>query len=160
QILKQPKALMIAAAFMMGLGIVPGFPPAPFLIIASLLGLIGYALWSTEQARGPVAAGAGATVESASVETPVKGHKVISGGGIDSYALTLPVILECGKNISTEIQKNPRGGFIDQMIPKMRQALYADLGVRFSGVHVRTDSPVLDKDEYSIQLNEVPLVRG
>ena len=46
------------------------------------------------------------------------------------------------------------------MIPKMRQALYADLGVRFPGVHVRTDSPILDKDEYSIHLNEVPIVRG
>src|ERR1700730_4284671 len=46
------------------------------------------------------------------------------------------------------------------MIPRMRQALYADLGVRFPGVHVRTDSPILDKDEYSIHLNEVPVVRG
>ncbi len=46
------------------------------------------------------------------------------------------------------------------MIPKMRQALYHDLGVRFPGVHVRTDSPHLEKDEYSIHLNEVPIVRG
>ena len=42
----------------------------------------------------------------------------------------------------------------------MRQALYADLGVRFPGVHVRTDSPILEKDEYAIHLNEVPIVRG
>ena len=42
----------------------------------------------------------------------------------------------------------------------MRQALYADLGVRFPGVHVRTDSPILETDEYSIHLNEVPIVRG
>ncbi len=46
------------------------------------------------------------------------------------------------------------------MIPSMRQALYADLGVRFPGVHVRTESPILDKDEYSIHLNEVPIIRG
>ena len=60
-----------------------------------------------------------------------------------------------------EIQKAQKGkSFIDQMIPKMRQALYADLGVRFPGVHVRTDSPILEKDEYSIHLNEVPIIRG
>lgn len=163
QILKQPKALMIAAGFMMGLAVIPGFPAPPFLILATLFGLIGYALWNSDQQlkemSGTTTAG-GATVESATVDTPVKGHKVVSGGGIDSYALTLPVVLECGKNTSMEIQKTPRGGFIDQMIPKMRQALYADLGVRFPGVHVRTDSPILDKDEYSIHLNEVPLVRG
>ena len=110
-----------------------------------------------EEPRGPEAR----TMESAATETGVKGHKVITGGGIDSYALTLPVVLEAGKGISAEIQKQPRGqGFIDQMIPKMRQALYADLGVRFPGVHVRTESPILDKDEYSIHLNEVPVVRG
>ena len=61
-------------------------------------------------------------------------------------------------------RRNPESssgqGFVDQMIPRMRQALYGDLGVRFPGVHVRTDSPILDKDEYSIHLNEVPIIRG
>jgi type III secretion protein V len=46
------------------------------------------------------------------------------------------------------------------MIPKMRHALYQDLGVRFPGVHVRTDSPTLEGNEYAIHLNEVPIVRG
>ena len=166
QLLKQPKALMIAAGFLMGMAIIPGFPKPPFMILSAALGLIGYALWTTEQNRadgkaGGAAFGAAGTMESSSVETSVKGHKVVTGGGIDSYALTLPVVLECGKNLSGEIQRAPRGqGFVDQMVPKMRQALYADLGVRFPGVHVRTDSPILDKDEYSIHLNEVPVVRG
>lgn len=162
QVLKQPKALMIAAGFLLGMGLIPGFPTPPFMILAAILGLFGYALWSSETSVIP-----GATISSAqastseSIDTGVKGHKVISGGGIDSYALTLPVVLECGKGISQEIQKQPKGqGFIDQMIPRMRQALYSDLGVRFPGVHVRTDSPILDKDEYSIHLNEVPIVRG
>ena len=165
QLLKQPKALLMAAGFLMGMGLLPGFPMAPFMILSSILGLVGYSLWSTEVARGEARAGGatsgGGTMESAAVETSVKGHKVISGGGIDSYALTLPVVLECGKNLSTEIQKSGKGqGFVDQMIPRMRQALYGDLGVRFPGVHVRTDSPILDKDEYSIHLNEVPIIRG
>lgn len=177
QILKQPKALMIASGFLMGMAIVPGFPAPPFLILAAGIGLIGYSLWSTgattESGRVAGAAGGGtgpagsSTISSAAggqtstVDTSVKGHKVITGGGIDSYALTLPVILECGKGLSDEIQKAQRGqSFVDQMIPRMRQALYADLGVRFPGVHVRTDSPILEKDEYSIHLNEVPIVRG
>jgi type III secretion protein V len=46
------------------------------------------------------------------------------------------------------------------MIPKMRHALYQDLGVRFPGVHVKTDSTSLETDEYSISLNEVPILRG
>ncbi|MCB1114055.1 MAG: type III secretion system export apparatus subunit SctV [Chlamydiia bacterium] len=167
QMLKQPKALMIAAGFLIGMGLLPGFPLPPFMILASILFAIGYSLWTTGVQSteggggGRGAGGASATMESAAQETSVKGHKVVSGGGIDSYALTLPVILEVGKAISMNIQKQPRGqSFIDQMIPKMRQALYADLGVRFPGVHVRTDSPILENDEYSVHLNEVPIVRG
>ena len=167
QLLRQPKAVMIAAGITLGIGLIPGFPKAPFSLLAAGFGLLGYALWTTEQrepesgvAAGP--GGAAATIESAAaIDTPVKGHKIISGGGVDSYSLTLPVILEVGKTLSSEIQKSGKTqGFIEQMIPKMRQALYADLGIRFPGVHVRTDSPNLAQDEYLIYLSEVPVVRG
>lgn len=172
QMLKQPKAIMIAAGITLAMGLIPGFPIAPFSLLAAGFGLLSYMLSSVEQVTtegtvggGPITGGAGGTpttIESASsIETPIKGHKVISGGGVDTYSLTLPVILEVGKTMSLEIQKSGRTqGFIEQMIPKMRQALYADLGVRFPGVHVRTDSPNLAQDEYLIYLNEVPVVRG
>lgn len=169
QLFKQPKAIMIAAGIVMGMGVIPGFPIAPFTILAAGLGLLGYALWSQEQADtgaggSPATPGSpmpAATMESAAVDTPVRGHKAITGGGIDSYALTLPVVIEVGKGLTVDIQKSGKAqSFIDQMIPKMRQALYADLGVRFPGVHVRTDSPNVGPDEYLIHLNEVPVVRG
>lgn len=168
QMLKQPKALLIAAALMLAIGLfIPGFPLAPFALLSAGLGILGYSLTNIDQLtfdrpEGSTAApGSGTTIESAATETTVKGHKVISGGGVDTYSLTLPVILEVGKSMSLEIQKSGKTqGFIEQMIPKMRQALYADLGVRFPGVHVRTDSPNLAQDEYLIYLNEVPVVRG
>lgn len=167
QVLKQPKALMITSAFLMGMSLVPGFPMAPFLILAAALGLIGYALWSKNQVETGGRGAGGATLQSTAGESAtdmsVRGHKAITGGGVESYALTLPVVIEVGKGLSIEIQKSSKAGggsFIDQMIPKMRQALYADLGVRFPGVHVRTDSPILEKDEYAIHLNEVPIIRG
>ncbi len=163
QLLKQPKALLIAAGFLLGLGLLPGFPKAPFFLLSSALGILGYSLWMQELKKTSTAGltSAAAVPGSATTETSVQGHRAIAGGGIDSYALTLPVVLECGKGLSVEIQKAQRGlSFVDQMIPRMRQALYADLGVRFPGVHVRTESPILEADEYSIHLNEVPIVRG
>lgn len=164
QLLNQPKALLIGAGILMGIGLIPGFPIAPFMILASAIGMIGYAIMSAERQRTQAAIKsglAGTSLDSPGVETSIKGHRVIAGGGVESYALTLPVILETGKFLSLEIQKANKGtSFIEQMIPKMRQAMYADLGVRFPGVHVRTDSPILEPDEYSIHLNEVPIVRG
>ncbi|CDR34021.1 type III secretion system export apparatus subunit SctV [Criblamydia sequanensis] len=176
QLFKQPKALLIASAFLMGMGILPGFPTAPFMILSACLALIGYALWTSEDESAVATDGSGmmssggSTISSSkggppktTKKTGVPEHQVISGGGIDNYALTLPVIIECGAGLSDEIreaQKVKGASFVDAMIPKMRQALYADLGVRFPGVHVRTDSPILEPDEYSIHLNEVPVVRG
>jgi len=181
QLMKQPKALMLSSCFIMGLALIPGFPWQAFVLLSVVVGLLGYALWSIQQREieeaalgsssdGMMSSG-GSTLEGSSGKgsgkksrpTSLPEHKAITGGGVDNYALTLPVIIEVGGGLSDEIreaQQQKGSSFIDSMIPKMRQALYADLGVRFPGVHVRTDSPILDADEYSIHLNEVPVVRG
>lgn len=178
QLLKQPKALVIAAVALVGLGLIPGFPLAPFLVLASILGVVGYALWvQQEEAEGgytppPVGGkGKGSPTEekmtsgkeqaAPSAALKARGHQIISAGGVDSYQLVLPCIIETGGFLSNKIKTSTKDdNFVNQMIPKMRQALYHDLGVRFPGVHVRIDSPILGEDEYSIHLNEVPIIKG
>jgi len=155
QLLKQPKALMIAAGVLFLMAWIPGFPAWPFLILFAVIGVIGYVFWNTSRRT---AAKAVAGIRGMDVDVP--GHTVV-GGAAEDYALTLPVVLEVGSAISQIIKKDKQGlTFIDQMIPKMRHALYQDLGVRFPGVHVRTDSPSLEANEYAIHLNEVPIVHG
>lgn len=155
QILKQPKALMIAGSVLLLMAFIPGFPAWPFILLAAFIGAVGYVFWSNTR-RVAAKAAAGIT----DMGTDVPGHNVV-GGAAENYALTLPVVLEVGSSISLLIRKDKQGmTFIDQMIPKMRHALYQDLGVRFPGVHVRTDSPSLEPTEYAIHLNEVPIVRG
>jgi type III secretion protein V len=155
QLLRQPKALIIAGFILLLMACVPGFATIPFIVLGLASGGIGYFVMISAR-RTAAKAAAGIGVE----ETEVEGHAMIRGGAED-YALTLPVVLELGANLSVVIKKDKQGiTFIDQMIPKMRHALYQDLGVRFPGVHVRTDAPSLEADEYSILLNEVPIVRG
>lgn len=157
QLFGQPKALMIAGAVMFLMGFIPGFPFAFFGLFGGLVESAGIVVWYNAKKKVSQAT---AGITSAKVETDIEGHTVIRGG-VDDYALTLPVILEVGKSLSTSIRKDKQGTtFIEEMIPKMRHALYQDLGVRFPGVHVRTDSPILEPDEYSISLNEVPIIRG
>jgi type III secretion protein V len=156
QILRQPKALLIGCAVLALMAWIPGFPVWPFLILSALVGSVGYVFWSNSQRVAAKAAAGLAGVGDVDVE----GHAV-SGGRGEDYALTLPVVLEVGKAVSQLIHKDKQGmTFIDQMIPKMRHALYQDLGVRFPGVHVRTDSLSLAPPEYAVHLNEVPIVRG
>jgi type III secretion protein V len=155
QLLKQPKALMIAGFVLLLMAWIPGFPAWAFLLLASIIGFIGYFFWMN--ARRVAAKAASGT---SAMDTDIPGHAV-SAGGAEDYALTLPVVLEVGSAISLLIRKDKQGlTFIDQMIPKMRHSLYQDLGVRFPGVHVRTDSAALEQDEYAVHLNEVPIVRG
>jgi type III secretion protein V len=155
QILRQPKALLIGGGVLMLMAFIPGFPAWPFLLLSIGVGTGGFFIQqNAKRAAAKAAAGIGP------VDTDVEGHAV-SGGAGEDYALTLPVVLELGSNISQMLKKDKQGmTFIDQMIPKMRHALYQDLGVRFPGVHVRTDSFHLEAPEYAIHLNEVPIVRG
>lgn len=157
QLLAQPKALMLASGVIFLMGLIHGFPTFLFAFFALVIGGIGFIYWwypkkaEEKERKGML---------GASVQTDVEGHAMVRGG-TDEYALTLPVIIEVGSRLSEELKK-ARGGatFVEEMVPKMRHALYQDLGVRFPGVHVRTESPHLEPDEYSIFLNEVPLVRG
>ena len=156
QLLREPRALIISAGAVFGLGFFKGFPLWTFTLLAGLLGTTGLALLRRKKKETAKAIAMGG---AAAIETDVEGHAVMGGGG-EEFALTLPVILEVGKGISELIKREKGARFVEEMIPKMRQALYQDLGIRYPGVHVRTDSPTLEKDEYAILLNEVPIVRG
>ncbi len=160
QIFSHSKALILASIVTFGMIFLQGFPSWIFVIITVALAVTGTRNWlkekkaATKAAAGVIGGGSGA------VETDVEGHSVV-GGGLDNYALTLPVIMETGKNLSALIRKEKAGAtFLEEMVPKMRHALYQDLGIRFPGVHVRSESEKLDANEYSIFLNEVPIVRG
>ena len=156
QIFSHSKGLILAACVTFGLSWLKGFPSWIFYLLTFFFAGIGIRNQLKEKKQSAKVS----AMASATVETDVEGHAVVSGG-LDDYALTLPVILETGKNLSVLIKKEKSGGrFIDEMVPKMRHALYQDLGIRFPGIHVRTDTTSLEPNEYGILLNEVPIVRG
>ncbi|MEL7431506.1 MAG: type III secretion system export apparatus subunit SctV [Chlamydiota bacterium] len=155
QILNQPRALLISGGVLLLLAFVPGFPSLPFIVIAFIIMALGFIVTMTARSPQAIAAGVGGSNIQGE-----DGHSVITGGSED-YALTLPIVLETGVDLSKVIRKDRQGStFIEQMIPKMRHSLYQELGVKFPGIHVRTEAPSLETDEYAIQLNEVPILRG
>lgn len=158
QIFTHSKGLILAACVTFGMSWLKGFPSWIFWLLTIFFGTVG--VKNHFKGKKRAAKAASGTMGPASIETDVEGHTVVSGG-LDDYALTLPVILETGKNLSAILKKEKGGSnFVDEMVPKMRHALYQDLGIRFPGIHVRTDSSSLEPNEYSIFLNEVPIVRG
>ncbi len=156
QVLANPHALLLSSAVLLLLALVPAFPSYVFIPISGVIGAIGGKKWWDERkSRSVVRSADGSSMAIEGSED----HSLIKGG-TTQFALTLPVILEVGK-YGTQLMKERKGAdFVELMVPKMRAALYADLGVRFPGVHVRTNAPNLQDDEYMIYLNEVPMEKG
>ncbi|MFZ4099873.1 MAG: type III secretion system export apparatus subunit SctV [Chlamydiia bacterium] len=151
QLRAQPKALILAAIMVFSLGLIPGFARIPFFIMGGLIGGIqGYYIYKAWKLRA-----AGGTAP----ETDAEGNVVEQEEG--EYALTMPVILEAGSGLSHLLVKEKAGrAFTEEQIPKLRNALYQDLGVRFPAVHVRPNSANLQDWEYMVLLNEVPVVKA
>ena len=51
QLLVQPRAFVVAAIILFGLGLVPGLPSLPFLILSATAGLVAYLVFQTERAK-------------------------------------------------------------------------------------------------------------
>lgn len=160
----QPKALMLVSGVLIAAAMVPGFPKVTMIGIAVVLAGIVYPLYArtkdgSARRKRPDSA---KTVEPARImQTDIPNHSVIPAEEGGEYNMTLPIILEAGEALTEMIVNDSNSvRFVENMIPRMRMALYHDLGVRFPGVHIRTDSPRQDKQGYALLLNEVPIIQG
>lgn len=157
QLFAYPKGLILSSLFLFALGWIPGFPTIIFISLSLLIG--GGAIFNiyrTRKKRG----GSNQLFGSTELGSETEDHGVVLGTS-EEYSLTVPVILELSTSLSQLIRTDKtHGKFVQEMIPRMRHALYLDLGIRFPRVHIRFDSPTLQGEEYAILLNEVPIIRG
>ncbi|MCT4682649.1 MAG: type III secretion system export apparatus subunit SctV [Roseicyclus sp.] len=163
QIMNEPKALLIAAAILLGFALVPGFPTPVFLGLAALVGggglLIGRNRKRVAEASAnrfmPALAPANAPELAPALPAEAKGNAPIEKVEPVSFALTVPLIVDISPSVRGYI--DPRR--LDAEVAKVRRALYFDLGVPFPGVHLRLNDS-LDEDEYRILVNEIPVAVG
>ncbi|KAF0248541.1 MAG: type III secretion protein SctV [bacterium] len=74
-------------------------------------------------------------------------------------SLTVPIAVEVSKDLTPLIDLNQEGKFLSDLVPKMRQLLYQELGVIFPGVQVTGNAPV-PENSYLFRLKEVPVEVG
>ena len=99
QLLREPRALIIAGLATLGMGFFKGFPLWTFAFMATILITVGFNLWRKKRREMAKAA---AGMPGAAVEEGAEGERVRTG---EESALTLPVILELGANLSKKMQK-------------------------------------------------------
>lgn len=163
QMVKEPKALMIAGGILTGFAIVPGFPTGVFLVLAAICGGGGFYIMQANKAK--LARSESQTMPAlASAANPAMMPSFPKAGEIDpepqevepvSFALTVPLIVDVASTIREHI--DPKR--LDREVARVRRALYFDLGVPFPGVHLRLNDN-LPTGDYRILVNEIPVAAG
>src|SRR4051794_41085387 len=156
QVMAQPKAIAIAAGLLLLLAVVPGLPGVPFVTLGIVLGLIAWRLLRTPAAAAAESAVAGTGVVAApggaarATETPL------------APVLT-PIAVEVSEDLGALVGPRARGdagSFVADVVPRVRERLFAELGLALPVVRLRPGVAGLPPTAFVIRLNEVPLTRG
>lgn len=158
QVLAQPKAIGIAGGFLLLLGLIPGLPHIPFLILAAVICGIAYKLY--QAAEKPVEE-TKAVSKPGTITPAKKGAAAVASVEDMVLALPTPVSLELSTDLSSYVDGASNDGkFMNDLLPQMRQSLFMELGIRFPGVRTRTNIPQLQPGQFMIRIMEVPLFTG
>ncbi|MCB9559415.1 MAG: FHIPEP family type III secretion protein [Kofleriaceae bacterium] len=120
QLIAQPRALIAAAVALAALGLVPGVPTLPFLLLAAVLGPA--ALVVTLRARVATIASPEVLVAASPVRTDA----------------TPPVAVELGAELAAAFAGEPARAALAERLDEVRQVIFDDLGVAVPAVAVRT----------------------
>ncbi|MGM0592959.1 MAG: flagellar biosynthesis protein FlhA [Pseudomonadota bacterium] len=146
QLLSNPKVLGVTAAVLGLLGLIPGMPNFPFLLLASATG--GAAWWRIRQQRQAQEHQQEAQVEQEQREQEPSGElKELTW---DDVPMVDPVGLEVGYRLIPLVDKS-QGGELMARIKGVRRKLSQELGFLIPPVHIR-DNLDLSPSAYRISL--------
>ncbi|MFN3311408.1 MAG: flagellar biosynthesis protein FlhA, partial [Thermomonas sp.] len=149
QVFGQRRALTVAATLLGLIGLVPGMPNLPFLVLA---GALGFAAW---RMRDPGEASPQAAAEAAAASP---GGTALAELSWDEVAPMEPLGLEVGYKLIPLVDKS-QGGELLTRLKGVRRKLTQDLGFLIPAVHVR-DNLELAAGQYRILVHGVPVASG
>jgi type III secretion protein V len=159
QLFGEAKALWVVAGLCVALAAMPGMPHLTFLGLGAALGVLAHSLArmkaavaeedaAVAQAEGRAEAGAAAP----------------DGPGAPPESTVAPVgvaplTVDLAPDLTPLAQENG-GAFVHQMLNRMRDEVFYELGVRVPGIRVRTEAAYLPAGSYRILVDEVPAAMG
>ncbi|MFJ1301987.1 type III secretion system export apparatus subunit SctV [Pseudomonadota bacterium AL_CKDN230030165-1A_HGKHYDSX7] len=154
QVLAQPRALLIAAAIAVGMGLIPGMPTFTFLALAAIVGTIGFVLMRGSRKVVDEKTGEITEIPALAADGQPAVSKPKTDGSAE-FAPTLPLMID----VAAGLQRHFNPDELNEELLKIRRALYFDLGVPFPGIQLRFNE-VLPEQTYNILLSEVPVSQG
>src|SRR5215469_8514359 len=146
QLFGNPKALGVAAGLLGVMGLIPGMPNVPFLLIAALCGAAAYLI-----KKKRTAAAAAATAPKPAPQAPES--RELTWEDVRPVDL---VGLEVGYRLVSLVDKRQSGGDLLGRVRGVRRKLSQELGFLIPAVHIR-DNLDLAPNVYRINLSGVPV---
>ncbi len=145
QMFDDPRALMVAAAIMTVLGLIPGMPNLAFLGIALIAGILAFMLHQQKQRTL-------AEVVEPEVVEPTPQQRELSWDDVQAVDI---IGLEIGYGLIPMVDTN-QGGELMNRIKGVRKKLSQELGFLVQPVHIR-DNLELNPNVYRLSLLGVPM---
>ena len=148
QLLRDSRALGLAAVIMIGLGMVPGFPTVVFLVLGAAFGAGAYAIHRRTAA-------ADKSEETKLVESPELRavSQTTSIGEVDTSQSSSRIVVRLGTELGQAI---PEPEF-SQHATRIRRELFGDLGVDVPAIGLHVD-PALAPRHLRIDLEGAPIL--
>ena len=152
QFSQSSKALAVSAFVMLLLGIVPGMPTVPFMVIGLLLGFTAYRMafgGAKKEEKEAQEQAAKVAEEAAAVPKEEK---------IEDYLLVDQMELEIGYGLIPLVDVN-QGGDLLERITMLRRQMAGDLGIIVPPIRIR-DNIQLQPNEYLIKIKGNDVGKG
>ncbi|VIO69214.1 type III secretion system export apparatus subunit SctV [Bradyrhizobium ivorense] len=143
QLTASTQALRLAACVLLLMGLVPGFPLPPFVILAVLFAAASYVKVG---AKGDKPAAKTGTNVAASAPAPAQAQKQAA------HAEALPIALFLAPNLTHSIDKDE----LEQSIARVSRSVSADLGITVPRIPAQIDQ-TLSKSQFRIDVDSVPV---
>ncbi|MFP4198010.1 MAG: flagellar biosynthesis protein FlhA [Halanaerobium sp.] len=149
QLLRQPKALFIAAGVLLVLGFVPGLPTIPFLVLAVFIATMAYLIIRTAQVETPKREKKKKPELSPAEQQEMKEQEIKQLIKVDKLEI------EVGYNLISLVLPEQGGDFLDR-VANIRKQIAMDLGIILPPVRI-VDNLQLQPNTYKIKLQGVEI---
>jgi type III secretion protein V len=159
QLFGEAKALWVVAGLCGALALMPGMPLLTFLGLGGALGGLAHALKSVKAAAKEEEA-----AEAQAQGKPEAGAAAPGAPGAPPESTVAPVgvaplTVDLAPDL-TPMAQEEGGAFVHQVLNRVRDELFYELGVRVPGIRVRTEAAYLPAGHYRILVDEVPAGMG
>lgn len=149
QLFTSYKALSVSGIFILGFGFIPGFPPAPFIVIGIAMELAAFVAYRRTQKVQQVVDDEDETIAEQEAKKPENVLQVME---------VHPLALEMGLDLIPLVDPSQGGDLLDRIVP-MRVQIAMELGFVMPGVQFK-DNLNLKPNEYGIKVKGIEVTRG